>query len=92
MIFHQFRSQATKMSLWNKISLILWIGISLALLSFFTFTIFMLALVVGVVVFVLSFFRRSPSSATYTQSNEATPFPSQNYRPKPLKNDDVIDI
>ena len=92
MILNQFGGQTTKITFWNKVSLILWIGISLALLSFFTFTIFMLALVVGVVVFVLSFFRRSPSSATYTQSNETTPFPSQNYRPKPLKNDDVIDI
>jgi len=92
MILNQFGGQTTKITFWNKVSLILWIGISLALLSFFTFTIFMLALVVGVVVFILSFFRRSPSSATYTQSNEATPFPSQNYRPKHLKNDDVIDI
>ena len=91
MIFHQIGGQAAKMSLWNKISLILWIGISLALLSFFTFTIFILALVVGVVIFALGFFRRPPS-AIYTQDNETTPFPDQNYRPKHLKDDDIIDI
>ena len=92
MIFHQIGSQAPKMSFWNKISLMLWIGVSLALLSFFTFTIFILALVVGIVIFALGFFRRSPSSRTYVQNNEATPFPGQNYQPKHLKDDDIIDI
>ena len=92
MIFHRIGGQTTKMSFWNKISLILWIGISLALLSFFAFTIFISALVVGVVIFALGFFRRSPSSVTYTQNNEATPFPGQNYRSRHLKDDDIIDI
>ena len=92
MIFHQIGGQTTKMSFWNKVSLILWISASLALLSFFTFTIFILALIVGVVIFALGFFRRNPSSVTYTQNNEATPFPGQNYRPKHLKEDDIIDI
>ena len=92
MIFRQIGSQAPKMSFWNKISLMLWIGVSLALLSFFTFTIFILALMVGVVIFVLGFFRRGPSSIIHTQNKEATSFPNQNYRPKHLKDDDIIDI
>ena len=92
MIFHQIGGQTPKMSFWNKISLILWIGISLALLSFFTFTIFIIALMVGVVIFTLGLFRRGPSSTIHTQNNEATAFPRQNYRPKHLKDDDIIDI
>ena len=92
MIFHQMGDQPHKISLWNKISLILWIGISLALLSFFTFTLFIIALVIGMVIFALNFFRRGPSSAAYTQHNDATPFPHQDLRPKHRKNNDVIDI
>jgi hypothetical protein len=91
MIFHQIGGQ-NKLTLWNKISLILWVGISLALLSFFTFTFFIIALIVGVVLFILNFFRSGPSSINYTHENRNPPFPGQNYRPKPPKDDDIIDI
>ena len=92
MIFHQIGGKAPKISFWNKISLILWIGFSLAILSFFTFTIFILALVVGIVIFTLGFFRRNTSTAQYTRTDKSTQFPNQNYRSKNFKNDDVIDI
>ena len=92
MIFHQIGGQTPKISFWNKISLTLWICISLALLSFFTFTLFIIALVIGMVIFALSFFRRGPSSVSYPQHNDATPFPHQDLRPKHRKNNDVIDI
>ena len=100
MIFHQINGQTTKISFWSKVSLVLWISLSLAILSFFTFTIFILALIVGVVIFTLGFFRRRPSSiynqnneaTIYNQNNEATPFSTSNDRPKNLKNDEIIDI
>lgn len=91
MIFHQIGGQ-NKLTLWNKITLILWIGISLALLSFFTFTFFIIALVVGVVIFTMSFFRSTPGSARYSQQDKVPPFPNPNYRHKPPKDDDIIDI
>ena len=92
MYFHQIGGQTNKISFWNKISLILWIGFGLALLSFFTFTIFIVALVVGIVIFTLSFFRRRPYPNEYTQNSETTSFHNQNYRPKRFKDDDIIDI
>jgi len=92
MIFHQINGQTSKISFWNKVSLVLWIVASLALLSFFTFTIFILALIIGVVIFALSFFRRNPSSVSYTRNNETIPFPRQNYRSKHTKDEDIIDI
>ncbi len=91
MIFHQIGSQ-NKLTMWNKITLILWIGISLALLSFFTFTLFLIAIVVGIVIFAMSFFRNAPGSVRYTRQNEVPPFPNPNYRRKPPKDDDIIDI
>ena len=92
MLFHQFGDQSIKMSLWSKLSLILWIGLGLALLSFFTFTIFILALVVGIVVFALSFFRRKPITVAYNPNKNSNPFVRQNYRPKNIKDNDIIDI
>ena len=91
MIFHQVGGQ-NKLTLWNKITLILWIGISLALLSFFTFTFFIIAIVVGVVIFTMSFFRNTPGSVRYSQQDKVPPFSNPNYRHKPPKDDDIIDI
>ena len=92
MIFHQIGGPTLRMTFWNKISLVLWIGVSLALLSFFTFTLFVIALVIGVVIFVLRFFRQSRSSTTSTQYNKTNPFSNQNYRPGHSKDNDIIDI
>ena len=93
MIFHQIGGQTPKkMSLLNKISLILWIGATLALLSFFTFTIFVIALVVGVVIFTLRFFQQNRPQATNKKSSKNNPFTNQNHQSGPNKDDDIIDI
>ena len=99
MIFHQIGGQTAKrMTFWNKVSLILWIGASLALLSFFTFTLFVIALVVGIVMFTLSFFGQNQPQTTNSQPNndpftkKNNPFTNQNYQSGPNKDDDIIDI
>jgi len=93
MIYHQIGGQgAGKMSLWNKISLILWIGAAIAFLSFFTFTLFIIALVIGIVIFTLRLFRQNQSQTTQSQYKKSTPFTNKNYRSGSNKDDDIIDI
>ena len=92
MISHHFGGQTTKMSFWNKVSLVLSIIISLALFSFFTFTIFILALILGIVIFALGFFRRRSPSKIFSQGSNRTSFSSQNYQRKNIKDDNIIDI
>ena len=93
MIFHQIGGQtAKKMSFLNKISLILWIGATLALLSFFTFTLFVIALVVGIVILTLRLFRQNQPQTTQSQYKKNNPFTKKNYRSGSNKDDDIIDI
>jgi predicted membrane protein len=93
MIFHQIGGQAVKkLTFWNKISLILWIGAILALLSFFTFTLFVIALVVGVVIFTLRLFRQNQKQTINSQNKKNNPFKNQSYHSRPSKDDDIIDI
>ena len=93
MIFHQIGGQTLKkLTFWIKISLILWIGAILALLSFFTFTLFVIGLIVGIVIFTLRFFRQNQSKTTNGQNNKNNPFTNQNYRSRSSKDDDIIDI
>ena len=93
MIFHQIGGQTAKrMTFWNRVSLILWIGASLALLSFFTFTLFVIAFVVGIVIFTLRFFQQNRPQTTNNKSRKNNPFTNQNYQSGPNKDDDIIDI
>jgi len=93
MIFHQIGGQTAKrMTFWNKVSLILWIGGSLALLSFFTFTLFVIAFVVGIVIFTLRFFRQNGPQSMNNKSSKNNSFTNQNYQSGPNKDDDIIDI
>jgi len=93
MIFHQIGGQTVRRAtFWKKVSLVLWIGASLALLSFFTFTLFVIALVVGVVIFILRFFRQNQPQTSNSQHSKNNPFAHQNYRSRPSKDDDIIDI
>ena len=93
MIFHQIGGQTVRRTtFWNRVSLILWIGASLALFSFFAFTLFVIALVVGVVIFTLRFFRQKQPQTSDSQHSKNNPFAHQNYRSNPSKNDDIIDI
>ena len=93
MIFHQIGGQTEKrMTFWNKVSLILWIGASLALLSFFTFTLFVIAFVVGIVIFTLRFFRQNRPQTMKNKSRKNNSFTNQNYQSGSDKDDDIIDI
>ena len=93
MIFHQIGGQTAKrMTFLNKVSLILWIGATLALLSFFTFTLFVIAFVVGIVIFILRFFQQNRPQTTNNKSRKNNPFTNQNYPSGSNKDDDIIDI
>ena len=93
MIFHQIGGQtARRMTFLNKVSLILWIGASLALLSFFTFTLFVIAFVVGIVIFTLRFFRQNRPQTMNNKSRKSNPFANQKHQSGPNKDDDIIDI
>lgn len=88
MIFQQYTSNTTKLPLSTKIYMVVWILISLSILSIFTFTIFLVALIAGVVIFFLNLFRKGPSLARNDRlSPDARPYKG----PRP-KDDDVIDI
>jgi len=93
MIFNQIGGQTVKkMTFLNKVSLILWIGASLALLSFFTFTLFVIALVVGIVIFTLRFFQQNRPQTTNNNPRKNNHFTNQNYQSGSNKGDDIIDI
>ena len=93
MIYHKIGGQtARRMTLWNKFSLILWIGAGIALLSFFTFTLFVIALVVGIVILTLRLFRQNQPQTTQSQYKKNNPFIKKNYRSGSNKDDDIIDI
>ena len=93
MIFNQIGGQTVKkMTFLNKVSLILWIGASLALLSFFTFTLFVIALVVGIVIFTLRFFQQNRPQTNNNNPRKNNPFTNQNYQSGSNKGDDIIDI
>jgi len=93
MIFHQIGGQtAKKITFWNKVSLVLWIGASLALLSFFTFTLFVIAFVVGIVIFTLRLFQQNRTQTTSNKSGQNNPFTNKNYQSGSNKDDDIIDI
>ena len=74
----------------TKLSLVFWIILTLAFLSFFAFGIFLIALMVGLVVFTTKLFYKKdkPDSIPYTD------FKTRPYTPhRNIKNDDdVIDI
>jgi uncharacterized membrane protein YgaE (UPF0421/DUF939 family) len=93
MIYHKIGGQtARRMTLWNKVSLILSIGAGIALLSFFTFTLFVIALVVGIVILTLRLFRQNQPQTTQSQYKTNNPFTKKNYRSGSDKDDDIIDI
>ncbi|MBT3514150.1 MAG: hypothetical protein HN474_02390 [Nitrospina sp.] len=93
MTLHQFGGQTVRrMTFWNKVSLILWIGAIVALLSFFTFTLFVIALVIGVVILILRFFRKNQLKSNNNQYSKSNTFTNQSYHSKPSESDDIIDI
>jgi len=93
MFFRQFAFDPNqKMSLGTKISLAIWIIVGLGLLFAFTFTLFVIAVLAGIVIFLLRFFGKKPTSTISYQNSEV--FIDRSHFQKPLKkeSDDIIDI
>ncbi|MBT6248189.1 MAG: hypothetical protein HN668_05690 [Nitrospina sp.] len=87
-IFRQI-GQNQKVPFTTKLALVFWIILSLAILSFFAFSIFLIALMVGVVLFATNLFQKNKSSIPKSPSG----FQTRTYSSPPnTKNDDVIDI
>jgi len=92
MIFHSIGNQSTKMTFWNKVTLALWIIIGFALLSFFTFTFFIIAFVIGIIIFILRLFLKTRPPFKNTQQTNTNPFANQSNRSNNPKDSDIIDI
>ncbi len=90
MYFYQTNEPTPKMTLRGKITLAVWIVISLCLLFFFAFTIFLVALVVGAVLFLIHLFQRAQAR----MSPRRSPAPYQRPRQKSdyYRDDDIIDV
>ena len=88
MFSFKYPGQNQKTSLATKASMIIWILVGLGILSFFAFSIFIIAILIGILIFIANLFQKNRS----TISNEPHDFPTQRYKNNPKKNDDVIDI
>jgi hypothetical protein len=90
MFFFQQAGSNQKIPITTKLALIFWVILSLALLSFFAFGIFLVALMVGLVLFATNLFskKKRPDSIPYP-SSKTRPYTT----PRNIKDDDdVIDI
>ena len=88
MFSFNYPGQNQKTSLATKASMIIWILVGLGILSFFAFSIFIIAILIGILIFIANLFQKNRS----TIPNETHDFPTQRYKNNPKKNDDVIDI
>ena len=90
MFFFQYPGQKQKIPWTTKISLVIWILLGIALLSFFAFSFFIIALLVGVVLFATNLFQRN-RAPILRNTHE---FETRNYtRSQKQKDDDnIIDI
>ena len=87
-MFSKYPGQNQRISLATKASMIIWILVGLGIFSFFAFSIFIIAILIGILIFIANIFQKNQS----TISNETHDFPTQRYKNNPKKNDDVIDI
>ena len=89
MFSFQYPGPKKKIPLTTKIMMVVWIFVVLAILSFFTFSFFIIALLAGVVAFAANLFQKNRAPI----SNHQRDFPKQHYRPNPKDIDnDIIDI
>ena len=89
MFSFQYPGPQTKIPFTTKIAIVIWIFVILAILSFFTFSFFIIALLAGVVAFAANLFQKNRAPI----SNHQRDFPKQHYRPNPKdKDNDIIDI
>jgi hypothetical protein len=90
MFFFQQTGPNQKIPFTTKLALVFWVILSLALLSFFAFGIFLVALMVALVLFTTNLFaqKKRPDSIPYSGS-QTRPYKT----PRNIKDDDdVIDI
>jgi len=87
MFSFQYPGPNKKIPITTKISMAVWIILTLGLLSFFAFSFFVIAILVGVILFTLSLFQKNRPTSTRSQQN----FQTRPYTEK-QKDDDIIDI
>ncbi|QPJ65837.1 MAG: hypothetical protein G3M78_10715 [Candidatus Nitrohelix vancouverensis] len=83
MMFHKYTLKNEKIPTSTKIYMVLWIVVSLTLLFVFTFTLFSIALIAGVIIFLLRLLRKRPAQP---------PLPHQRPYRSNRNDQDVIDI
>jgi uncharacterized membrane protein HdeD (DUF308 family) len=90
MFFFQHPGQNQKIPWTTKISLLIWILLGIALLSFFAFSFFIIALLIGVVLITVNLFQRQRAPI----SRNAQEFETRTYTPSQKQKDDdnIIDI
>jgi len=89
MFSYQYPGPQKKIPFTTKIMMAVWVLICLGILSFFAFSFFVIALLVGVVAFVANLFQQYHTPI----SNNQPDFPKQHYKPNPKEKDnDIIDI
>jgi len=89
MFSFQYPGPQKKIPLTTKIMMLVWIFVVLAILSFFTFSFFIIALLAGIVTFAANLFQKNRAPI----SNNQRDFPKQHYRRSPNdKDNDIIDI
>ena len=86
MFSFQYPGPNQKIPITTKISMAVWIVLALGLLSFFAFSFFVIASLIGLVLFTVNLFQKNRPK-THSQQD----FPTRRYTPK-QKDDDIIDI
>ena len=87
MFSFQYPGPNQKIPITTKVYMAIWIILGLGLLSFFAFSFFIIALVVGMIIFTVNLFQKNRPTITRSQHD----FKSRPYNPK-QKDDDIIDI
>jgi len=87
MFSFQYPGPNQKIPITTKISMAVWIILALGLLSFFAFSFLVIALLVGLVLFIASLFHKNDPAKTRSQQS----FHNRPYTSK-QKDDDIIDI
>ena len=89
MFSFQYPGPKNKIPFTTKIAIVIWIFVVLAILSFFTFSFFIIALLAGVVAFAANLFQKNRAPI----SNKQPEFSKHHYRSNPKEKDnDIIDI
>ena len=89
MFSFQYPGPKNKIPFTTKIAIVIWIFVVLAILSFFTFSFFIIALLAGIVAFAANLFQKNRAPISSNQPE----FPKQHYSRNPKEKDnDIIDI